>query len=811
MSDFTILARDIAGDAATSATDKLADAAQKVRPTEEELGQIDEPAPENDWRDAPDSGKFDKYRGAFNKDGDEAAKYKQQALDAKDQRVGQVKNYLGDKVPKERREQIIMRLKKLVVEIQGHQDFQNAVDSLLDLLETHKSKAKDSFGSSAGDAKKFAENDHLQIAQNKLRTLIERFANDSSLGDLFAVVDDLYRSAQHDNNLRAWFSEVDSYIRRVLKEKGYILEERSNEEFNNLYDRGQEIFSKQYKGYGDRFSKEANYLFEQFRVDPLNQRFGKNMDTLFKDLGTDEDGSVKFKPHLLKDITGVIIPELFEQVRYVPLPRIEYSDKAIDAVVENLIIESNNLFPNLVEVHNQSVLKWGRSVYSDASMKHGSFTISCTGIQCDLRDVSYYIKKKTGFPTLRDTGLADFYLGRDGLSFTISLSTATAKSPNSYFQVDNVKVNIQDLDVRLRKSRHKILFAIFRPLLLMIAKPAIKAVLQQQIKKSFNDLDQMAYDVRLEKKRIAHDVKVNPDSAKKPSIFQMYSDAVKNEMFKSREKKAEANKGKPDREAKTNIAMTQHDSMFKNIILPKGISSNKATKYKEMALSGERWTSPIFSIGSASVTDSIGGSEKISRRDEKLGAAGAGAGAGVGSGTGYNTSRGGNTGSGGYSEKPLATAGAAGAGIGTGTTARGSNYNQERRYEGVGVGERTAAYDPGNTAQPAIPVAKSQPGLYEKGVSHEQTVTQEPVQYTGSGANYQTVDVGRSNYTIGSGGTAGADSHPRSAGLSVPGQYEDSNFPTMRSKQTPSGVQPMRVAEKVEQRIHQEVKTGQFN
>lgn len=44
--------------------------------------------------------------------------------------------------------------------------------------------------------------------------------------------------------------------------------------------------------------------------------------------------------------------------------------------------------------------------------------------------------------------------------------------------------------------------------------------------------------------------------------------------------------------------MTQHDSMFKNISLPGGIST-KATEYKELAAKGEKWESPVFSIGTA--------------------------------------------------------------------------------------------------------------------------------------------------------------------------------------------------------------------
>jgi hypothetical protein len=50
VSDATILIRDMAGDAATNA-------ATKVRPSEDKLNQIDQPAEDNTWHDAPDFSK----------------------------------------------------------------------------------------------------------------------------------------------------------------------------------------------------------------------------------------------------------------------------------------------------------------------------------------------------------------------------------------------------------------------------------------------------------------------------------------------------------------------------------------------------------------------------------------------------------------------------------------------------------------------------------------------------------------------------------------------------------------------------------
>lgn len=178
MSDASILFRDMAGDAAQKA-------ANKVNPSEDELNQIDEPAEDNTWHDVPDLSKDNlknqaksKYneQKPFNREqakgalgdatqaahpsgsrdptdvadlarrdqqqntnsGVDATKGLQQGADRLQQQAREnvpeetqerarnardrTNNYMKEKLPKERREQAIYRLKKMVVEIQGHQD-----------------------------------------------------------------------------------------------------------------------------------------------------------------------------------------------------------------------------------------------------------------------------------------------------------------------------------------------------------------------------------------------------------------------------------------------------------------------------------------------------------------------------------------------------------------------------------------------------------------------------------------------------------------------------------------------------------------
>lgn len=169
----------MAGDAAQNA-------ANMVNPSEEQLAGIDRPADDNTWHDTPDTGdlknqarsRMDKYKpfsrsdvkdaagdasqqGTGKRDPNEAAssgvtdaqygnqpdvdakggaaagyqnlankaqenfpteEVKDRARNTKENVKVQSKDYLNKKMPQERRDQTIWRLKKMVTEIQGHPD-----------------------------------------------------------------------------------------------------------------------------------------------------------------------------------------------------------------------------------------------------------------------------------------------------------------------------------------------------------------------------------------------------------------------------------------------------------------------------------------------------------------------------------------------------------------------------------------------------------------------------------------------------------------------------------------------------------------
>ncbi|AEO69099.1 uncharacterized protein THITE_2053088 [Thermothielavioides terrestris NRRL 8126] len=654
LQDATILLRDMASDAATNA-------AARVRPSQEDLAQIDAPAQDNVWHDTPDlskeglKGKLQEYykgnpkedakaaaaegtsaahpagssepqdvaalaaqdraqrdgpSSGVNASGGAAAakdalksnvnenlddETKEKAKSKRDEYRKRVKDYFSRKMPQERRDQTIWRLKKMVLECQQHPDYYQAIETLLDLAEEYGGHANRLAKGGSGTVKDARSS--LVQAETDLKTLLERFANGTSSDDLWDSINTIYEDADRDPQLRNWFKSLNTYIRRCLKEQGYILEDDSNVQWNRLYDEGNYLLRDKYRGHTNRIADEIKFLADQFDQDPQNKAFAASLTKLFNDLGNDEDGKPTFKPHLVRDLTDVILPAVFEKVAYIPVPRIEYSDPKFDAVIENLVLESDNFMPNLLEIYSENYMRFGRK--NVAGKRKHSVDVKVAGVQMDLRDVSYYIKRKQGFPAITDTGVANFLLAGDGLTFRMKLSSADEHDAQRFFKIDRVDVALKHMNIKLVQSSHKLLFSVFKPLMLKVLRPGVQRALEKAIRDQAARLDGLLFEIKQEADRALQEAREEPGRA--PNIYNRYITAAQKRVLQGQKKaqEAAAAAGK-----KVNYAVTKEDSMFPHIRLPGGISS-KATEYRELARRGDKWESPVFALGSAAASRDV--------------------------------------------------------------------------------------------------------------------------------------------------------------------------------------------------------------
>ncbi|KAK8854853.1 hypothetical protein IAR55_003592 [Kwoniella newhampshirensis] len=500
--------------------------------------------------------------------------------------IQDTKNFFSEQLPQERRDQFIYRLKKVVVECQGHKDYQEAMSWLLDTLENYQGHAKHVARKGTESAQAVADDPNVGDSTLQFRTLLERFANDKPLDGVIDALDQIYSDVRNDSELRHWFTRLNEYAHKVLLEPGYILDEDSDREANQLKESGKGFFQDKYKGHQEHLWEEIQGWFVGFNDDPLNRRLGEDIKRLAKDLLFNEQGDFTFKPKLWGDIRTVLLPSFIKQVGYIPIPRAEYSDNSIDLTIENLILSGPNLFPNviLIEAHNSFKFSPYPAINKTMDTHHHKFRAGLSQIQADIRDVAFAFRRKSGWPKISDHGLADVVIAGKGISIDVELETVENRR-DSVFKVNFVNVQIDTLTFKIRESKHDLLYKFIKATATGLIKKAITVAVQTAMRTALDHLDEQLVEVR----NRVEEAKRSDETTRTQALKDLYArkKATAQETAQKADEKTGTFKIVTNRESQLNPDLTH--------------SSEKSTakrlfKVQDLANSGKEWRSPAFDL-----------------------------------------------------------------------------------------------------------------------------------------------------------------------------------------------------------------------
>jgi hypothetical protein len=479
--------------------------------------------------------------------------------------------------PPERRDQFIFRGKKFIIECQKHQHYQEAIQWFLDHFKQYTTESRVNLTQAGGEYVRGASAEsNLNLAIAELRTLLERFANNKSLDLIIDAINALVDDTHRDQGLREWFKSIDVYIRKILLDPGFVLEPKCDDEGNRLREKGKHFYDDKYREHFDYLFNSVGDWFKALGEDPLNRQFGADWARLTRDLLFDSEGSLKFKPHLWNDIRKVILPQLIEQVRYVPIPRIEYTDDSLDLVVENLTLQGRNLFPNIIEMEAHNFIKFSPyDAITDDYNHH--MTLSLHQMQADMRDVAFYYHKKTGIK-ISDSGLADVLLGGEGLNAVIHL-VSSKRDRSSVFSVQDVHVKVNTLKFSIRDSKHDFLYKTLRPLATGLIKRQIQKAIKDALITGFEYIDGQLVAVR-----------------DRMESAQATEGASRTEILKDLfARKQEPSIKSGETKSQFKIVANKRESLLSNAGNPAGWVNRTAEK-EELATQGSEWRSDAFNI-----------------------------------------------------------------------------------------------------------------------------------------------------------------------------------------------------------------------
>jgi hypothetical protein len=155
------------------------------------------------------------------------------------------------------------------------------------------------------------------------------------------VVDDI----QSDKDLKEFYDQVSEEFNRLLTQKGYVTTDAADNRAHELYNRSQELLNVKQ----DRYRPDVENLFTELRSfidairnDRASLRLVEASKKVYNDIvRTDKYGNFRgFKKRIIWDIIEVIFPKFIEEIKYIPIPRVEYQDRDYDLILENVVLES---------------------------------------------------------------------------------------------------------------------------------------------------------------------------------------------------------------------------------------------------------------------------------------------------------------------------------------------------------------------------------------------------------------------------------------------------------------------------------------
>ncbi|BGP20335.1 hypothetical protein JCM10213_007112 [Rhodosporidiobolus nylandii] len=510
LADSLLLFRDLFADAAEgvaevaiSTTKASKKAAREVRPSDEQKQQHETGL--DHWEDV--LGGVQDVRKQIKR----GAEDKRDELLKKGVKKGRaIKEYAEEHLPTDAKDAVIERWKKIVNEIQSQPEYSDAINTLYGLARKYFEITKDELAKAAEESTAQLKNVDVepdQEAKNAvslLRSIIESFTG--PLDDALRAADALAADLKGDERVQQVWKEFDLLIDRALNDPGYITSNKASRRFENIYDRAREIVTSNadWKRDANAFIDESSKLLNRAAHDKALIAVGDAIEDLGDSLALFGKTGVNLigadGGDLWKDVSTVWLPRILGTIKQVPLPRVAFTSEDVDLIVDNIRFEAASFVPDAAHFKSNLELSSKKGYAAYATEFAATTTLAFAGLRMQATNISYYIKKKTGWIGLEDSGLLDIFIGdaenpkaEDGLDVTLTLSNATEDDRESFFKLDKVDVNLEGFSIGIRNSQHPIRNWLARGAVASFLEEKVKEALEEQIASGFKALDQQFY------------------------------------------------------------------------------------------------------------------------------------------------------------------------------------------------------------------------------------------------------------------------------------------------------------------------------
>jgi hypothetical protein len=289
---------------------------------------------------------------------------------------------------------------------------------------------------------------HLRRVVNETEDLVASFSGRESLERFKYHLRNLIAQIQRNPNLHIYLNDLKVFILKAKSEE-YIRTEEFTYQSRNLAYRGRDFMNEiRQQPDLDLFLDTARDMLDNVKNDEFVQLLRHHAGVVQADFSyTDTQGNVKVDTDMLSKLQTALLPALADALKYIPVPKIHSEDRNQEFWLDNIVLCSYDIVPENIHFHLESDSDLS---LRDIEVKHTrtNLVISATRLRTELKDIEFYIKKKT-FPTFEDSGRATFRIKGEGskLTFTFNLvqeaGDATPRIRKGYADFDITDMAIE--------------------------------------------------------------------------------------------------------------------------------------------------------------------------------------------------------------------------------------------------------------------------------------------------------------------------------------------------------------------------------
>jgi len=386
-------------------------------------------------------------------------------------------------------ETLIDEIQRVVALLSREPTYQEGIYKMFSLLEMFRNTSKQTYPTSSAGVK--AET-HVRRVQLETEELVASFTGRETLEQFEIRLSNLFDIFDNNTELQQYVLELKEFL-LVSKSEEEVHSERFKHKSREFANRGRELM-KQLKDVDevDQFLTSCEEVIENIKHDEFVNLLRHQAGIIRSDISyTDIDGKVKIDTDMLSKLQSVLLPVLAENLKYLPMPRMESSNSDRDFWLDNIVLSGFDIIPENIHFHLESD--------SDLSLKDietkGSYThlvIRLDKFRTELKNMKFYYKKKT-FPALEDNGTVTLRIGGDGARLNL-VFTVEQNSPHAHPRLTEgyADFDIRQMDIEFDKStlKHDVLL----PMMTTLFKQQIQLQLEKIVEKNLTKVIQQLSD-----------------------------------------------------------------------------------------------------------------------------------------------------------------------------------------------------------------------------------------------------------------------------------------------------------------------------